>query len=230
MVDYAYLICSSSELRKKEIQHLNQVFHEKNDYPKWVINQVVEQVEAKHRTVRHINNLAMDVEQPSATNEEKSHLLLLPYQGQKGDFVLKSMTKRLKTLLPNNFNTQTAFKGKKLNSCFKIKDTVNFEHKHDLVYHGKCSANNCNDDYVGETGRHIAERIIDHNSRDISSHLLKHQIKKEHQCLQNEDVVTNTSGFRNNTVKREISEALLIKDLRPTLSRQEKSVELKLFN
>ena len=72
-----------------------------------------------------------DSEQPSATNEEKSHLLLLPYQGQKCDFALKSMRKRLKTLLPNNFNTQIAF---------------NFEHKHDLVYDGKCPANNCNDD------------------------------------------------------------------------------------
>ena len=56
------------------------------------------------------------------------------------------MRKRLKTLLPNNFNTQIAFNGKELNSCFKIKDTVNFEHKRDLVYHGKCSANNFNGD------------------------------------------------------------------------------------
>ena len=39
------------ELWKQEIQHLKQIFHEKNDYPKWVINQVAEQVEAKHRTV-----------------------------------------------------------------------------------------------------------------------------------------------------------------------------------
>ena len=48
LIDRAYLICSSPELRKQEIQYLKQVLHEKNDYPKWVINQVVEQVEAKH--------------------------------------------------------------------------------------------------------------------------------------------------------------------------------------
>ena len=51
-----------------------------------------------------------------------------------------------------------AFKGKKPNSCFKIKDTVNFEHKHDLVYRGKCPANNCKEDYVGETDRHISKK------------------------------------------------------------------------
>ena len=106
-----------------------------------------------------------DFEQPSATNEEKSHLLLLPYQGQKGDFALKWRRKRLKTLLPNNFNTQIAFKGKKLNSCFKIKDTDNFQHKHDLVYHRKYPAKNCNDDRVGEIGQRISEK----------SHLLKYQ-------------------------------------------------------
>ena len=47
----------------------------------------------------------MDVEQASTINEEKIHLLLLPCQGQKVDFVLKLMRKRLKILLPNNFNT-----------------------------------------------------------------------------------------------------------------------------
>ena len=73
LIDRAYLVCSSPELRKQEIQHLKQVLHEKNDYPKWVINQVVEQVEAKLRTVIHSNNLPMDdFEQPSATNEEKA--------------------------------------------------------------------------------------------------------------------------------------------------------------
>ena len=66
-----------------------------------------------------------DFEQPSATNEEKSLLLLLPYQGQKGDFALNSTRKRLKIFLPNNFNAQTAFKGKKLSSCFKILSILN---------------------------------------------------------------------------------------------------------
>ena len=208
LIDRAYLICSSPELRKQEIQHLKQVFHGKNDYLEWVINRVVE---VKHRTVTHSNNLPMDdVEQPSPTNEKTIHLLLLlPYQGQKGDFTLKSMRKRLKTLLPNNFSKQIAFKGEKLNSCFKIKDTVNF--------HGK-SANNCNDDYVSVTGRGISERIMNHNGRDVNSHLLKHHMEKEHQCLQNKDFVIINSSFRNNTVKREISEALWIKDLRLPLA------------
>ena len=36
LIDRAYLICSSPELWKQDIQHLKQVYHEKNDYPKCV--------------------------------------------------------------------------------------------------------------------------------------------------------------------------------------------------
>ena len=111
LIDCVYLICSSPELWKQEIQHLKQAFHEKNDYPKWVINQVVEQVEGKHRTVTHSNNLPIDDFEQQM--KKKCHVLLLPYQEQNGDSALKSMRKRLKTLLPNNFNTQIAFKRKK---------------------------------------------------------------------------------------------------------------------
>ena len=71
---------------------------------------------------------------------------------------------------------------------------------------------------------------MDHNGRDVNSHLLKHQMEKEHQCLQNKGFVILSSVFRNNTVKRKIFEVLKIKDPRPTLNRQEKSIELKLFN
>ena len=71
---------------------------------------------------------------------------------------------------------------------------------------------------------------MDRNGRDVNFHLLKHHMVKEHECLRNKDSVILSSGFRNNTVKRKVFEALWIKDLRPTLNRQQKSIELKLFN
>ena len=37
-------------------------------------------------------------------------------------------------------------------------------------------------------------------------------------------------GYRNNTMKRKLSEPLFIKELKPTLNKQEKSLPLKLFN
>ena len=149
------MICSSPELWKQEIQHLKQVFYEKNDYQEQVIRlQNKLKQNNKYNTVIHSNNLTMDnFEQPSTTSEEKA-MLLLPHQEQKDDFTTKSMRKRLKTLLPNNFNTQIAFKVRNLIHLLKSK-TVNFENKHNLVYHGKCPANNFNSDYIGEIGQCI---------------------------------------------------------------------------
>ena len=107
-------------------------------------------------------------------------MLLLPYQGQNDDSELKiDLLKRLNPLVQNNFNTQIVIKGKKLNLCFKIKDTVSLQHKHNVGYHRECPANNCKDDYVGDTtGCRISERIMDHNGRNISPHFLKHHVGK----------------------------------------------------
>ena len=72
--------------------------------------------------------------------------------------------------------------------------------------------------------------IMNPNGRYVNSYLLKHRMEKEHQCLQNKEFVILSSSIQNNTVQRKISEVLWIKDVRPTLNRQEKSIELKLFN
>ena len=50
--------------------------------------------------------------------------------------------------------------------------------------------------------------------------------KKPLEALDYEIVGT---GYRNNTMKRQLSEALFIKELKLILSKQEKSLPLKLF-
>ena len=54
----------------------------------------------------------------------KCHLLILPYQGQKDDVIIKSMNKILKTLLPDNIKTVVAFEDKQLSFCFNVKNKV----------------------------------------------------------------------------------------------------------
>ena len=118
-MDKGVPFCSNIALRKKEIDHLKKVFHEKNDYPKWIINQVLNEVEEKHKT--SVNNVSEE-SQVSLVTVLKRYLLVLPYQGQKGNFIIKSMKKRLKTLLPDNVETDVAFQDRQLSSCFNIKD------------------------------------------------------------------------------------------------------------
>ena len=67
-----------------------------------VINQVLKEVEGKYKT--SVNNVS---EEPQVfpVTDLKRHLLVFSYQGHKGDLIMKSMRKRLKTLLPDDIKT-----------------------------------------------------------------------------------------------------------------------------
>ena len=99
-----------------------------------------------------------------------------------------------------------------------------------MVYHSKCSERSCNDDYVNETERQISKMVLDHSGRDKNSHILKHQIGKEHRFPQYENFKVISSGFCNNTKKRKLPSALWINSLIPSLNKQEKAIPLKLFS
>ena len=48
------------------------------------------------------------------------------------------------------------------------------------VYYGKCSQNNCTKNYTGETGGFVVEQVIEHNRRDLESHIFKLAVEKNH--------------------------------------------------
>ena len=64
--------------------------------------------------------------------EQKQHLLILPYQGDRRNALVKSLQKRLHNLLPNHINTQATYTGKELSTC--LKDQTKFELQDDIVY------------------------------------------------------------------------------------------------
>ena len=40
LTEHAYIVCSTTELLDTEVKHLDKVFVEKDNYPKWVIRQI----------------------------------------------------------------------------------------------------------------------------------------------------------------------------------------------
>ena len=84
--------------------------------------------------------------------------------------------------------------------------------------------------YIGEIGRRFSERIIDHSGRDDKSHLHENAEKtgRENVNIDHFEILSN--GCKNSKFKRQLAEALHIKNERPTLNVQKKSVPLKLFN
>ena len=141
-------------------------------------------------------------------------MLLLPYQGEKGLHLTKSLKINLKSLLPSTVKANIVFTGKKLSRYFQIKDQTKFEHKYDIVYLETYPEDNCSDHYIGESRHQISERIIDHNSRDQKSHIFKHSSEKCHNDFHTNSFKIIGNGFKNNSFKRKISEALQIKQIK----------------
>ena len=190
---------------------------------KIVIDKVIKQVQQAQKVPTNTAN-------ENENDNKKIHRLLLPYQGDESCNIIKSMNKCDNKLLPNNTEIEVTLKSTKLSSCFNVKDKIDFEHNHDLIYHTKCPEPTCIEDYVGESARRITERIKDHSGRDHTSHVLKHSIAKSHKNVNTIDLKIIDKNFHNDKRKRKIAEALCIKDVRPTLNTRGKSIQLKLFN
>ena len=112
--------------------------------------QVFEQVKAKKRDTVPNNNVTNQNEATQTSNQtiaekcDDKKLLMIPYQGGKGEQAIKTIRKTIKRLLPSNIKVQVSFTGNKLNSCFNIKDKTKFDHRHDVIYLRKCPETTCN--------------------------------------------------------------------------------------
>ena len=139
----------------------------KNNFPVWVVKKILkkekEKIDNRNNADKNKHTIQADVKFES---KDESHLFLLPYQGEKGLHLTKSLKRNLKSLLPSTVKANIGFTGKKLSTCFQIKDQKKFEHKHDIIYLATCPEDNCSENYIGESRRQISERIIDHNGRD----------------------------------------------------------------
>ena len=203
---------------------MRKAFIDTNSYPNWFFEQVDSEISTSrgHRTLEQ-------VEPPEADNQVET-TIMLPYQGEQGDKLMKYLTKTL-TKLEGNHVTKIIYTGRKLCTNFTVKDRTATEHEHNLVYKVTCPEPTCNASYVGEVSRRFSERIKDHNGRDHKSHVATHSMETGHKNVTKEDfkIVAKEKRMSNYYV-RTTSEALIIKRHKPTLNAQEKSAPLKLFN
>ena len=75
------------------------------------------------------------------------------------------MNKYSTRVLPCNVKTSTAYSGTKLSSKFQLKDQTKKYHQHDAVYYAKCPEEQSTEDYTGEAGRRLIERVKDHSGK-----------------------------------------------------------------
>ena len=231
LVRRAIMISSDCNL-KTELDHLHRVFSEINQYPSNLTKSIIAEEIEKHRistTEQPVENIQSDENPPEEQEEVTMVHMNLPYGGEKGQQLVRKLQKSIKNNLKDKVRLRTTYTPCKLGSRFQVKDKTKLDHQHNVSYHIKCANKKCLDDYVGNTKRRTIVRTVDHNSRDKKSHILIHSKSTKHRRVFLPDVKILGKGYRTN-FRRFISEALFIKELKPSLNVQKEAFRLKLFN
>ena len=194
------------------------------NYPNWVIKQLLE-VKHKHYETSHKVSSMNKV-----NNDEKDYLLLLPYSGFEGEKLIRLMKKTLKSKLPDNIVTKSAYMATRLRDKFNIKTKIVKEHHHDISYCVECPEENFNENYVGKTGLRLSKRVISHNGGDTNFHILKHSVEREYMAPSLHAFSFLGGNYLKTKFCRKVTKSLLTKEKRSTLNTQEKSVLDKLSN
>ena len=100
--------------------------------------------------------------------------LKLPYKGNHGTNLIKSLKASTKESLVENHDVKIILTGIKLSSQLNIKDDTNKQHKHDLVYFSRFPSTTCTDSYIGKTAQRLSKRVVDHAGRDMKAHIVRH--------------------------------------------------------
>ena len=211
LVKGSIIICSDQHLLQKELDYLRKVFVEINDYPSKTVENIL-----KNELEEENINITNELQTNTNDNSETKLQLFLPFSGKQGIQLLSKIKKQLKKTIPLNVKTCITYEGTKFSTQFSVRDRTKFEHRRNIVHFSRCPNVSCNETYVGETDRRITERIMDHNNRDKSSHLLKQTRESQHTHIWNDDFKTLNGNYKS-SIKRKISEALYIGTLKPTL-------------
>ena len=105
-------------------------------------------------------------------------MISLPYKRKQGENVIRSLRNTLDKILKQDVEPKFIYTETKLSVRFQIKDKTRDEHKHDLVYYGKCPE--FDESYVGETGRTLQDRVDKHSRKDSRSNILRHYYEENH--------------------------------------------------
>ena len=106
LAERTYIVCSTLQ---KELKYLEKVFHGTNNYSQYVIKQVLKHVQDEQKQ-QNVNVPIAAITYEANTNGKKKHLLLVPYQCKKGDHVIKSTKKRMKSLHPTGYITKIVYR------------------------------------------------------------------------------------------------------------------------
>ena len=190
----AHSICSTPKLLEKELNHLEEVLgHCK--YPKWAIRKVFKQQHRKENqpTPRRTTNRPIT----------RSHIVI-PY--------VPGICESVKNI-GKKHGVAVYFKGGRTlkNTLVSPKDKHEMVNKNSVIYRYCCGEIDCDDEYIGESGRTLGERYKEHLKNP--SPIFTHQNTSGHMTSINNFKII---GREENSLSKTIQEAMFIRVNNPT--------------
>ena len=123
-----------------------------NGFPKYVARSLI----------KRLSN-----EKPKISSESDEDLpsiwVNVPYAGSKGEFLIKSLVRKMRRYLKKNTRVTIRYKCKYLSFLCSNKDPIPDEERSDIIYELKCPG--CGEKYIGKTDRCLGIRLHEHGSR-----------------------------------------------------------------
>ena len=168
----AKLVCTTPELLKEELNHLRGAMGKCN-YPHWAIKRVQNKVLNNNQedtgNNNRTNNNSTSKDSNDTTNNNNQPIITTnnrPTNKAIGQIVIpytKGTAESIKHIC-GKYGIQVHFKGnttiKKI--LMKPKDRDPKDSKSSLIYSYQCPQLDCNEEYIGETGRTTGERRKEH--------------------------------------------------------------------
>ena len=104
--------------------------------------------------------------EPDELVELEKKQLNLPYEGEKGQQLMRKLGRNIGKSLKGKVVLRTTYTPCELGSRFTVKDKTKLVHQHNVTYHINCANKKCKSEYTGQTKRRILVRTMDHNSKD----------------------------------------------------------------
>ena len=99
---------------RSKLKRLQEVFHERNGYPHWFITKVMNEVKRSDIPREHFQGINRNENEVTC-----QRTLLLPYAGEKGCLLVRSLKKQLKRSPLNNMKPNIVFTSTRLSSNFR---------------------------------------------------------------------------------------------------------------
>ena len=222
-----YSICSNRCLFDKEVDFLHD-FYTKNRFPSFLF----------WRTVRKFLHRVLGPIRVSYDVPKDKQYISLPFFGHPS-YVIRN---KLQSLFNYHFpqvDVKFVLTNKRtIGSCFRVKEHLPQHLCSNVIYHFKCSSEDCESSYVESTKRFLQDRICEHKGvsfrtgSKLSSSSIKQSSIREHATKCSHPIEQESFriiGRCNQVDDLRLLESVYIKYLKPDLNNTESAAPLHII-